>query len=335
MTPIPRPPMMNKRTRLLAAACLPLLAWAAAPAQAQDAWPSRPLRAVVPFPPGGGTDLVARALGEALARRLKQPVVVENKPGAATLIGADAVVRAAGDGYTLLISGSTTFSVNPALRTKLPYEPGRDLLPLALVARAPLALVVPSNSPWRSLSDLLRAAAAKPGAISYASFGAASGPQLAAGLLGLAAGVQMLEVPYKGSAAALTDLMGGQVQVGIDTVAATAPHIKAGKLRALAILGAVRSSMLPEVPTVAELKLPDAVFDAWYAVAVPGRTEPAVRERIEREIQAVLAEPALQASIRAQGMEPVFAGAQALRPLVDAEIARYRMLAHRAKIVVE
>ena len=140
---------------------------------------------------------------------------------------------------------------------------------------------------------------------------------------------------FRSSAAALTDVIGGQVQVGIDTVAAAAPQVKAGKLRALAIIGSVRSSLLPEVATVAELKLPDAVFDAWYAVALPGRTEAVLRQRIEGELKAVWAQPALLAGLRAQGMEPVFIGSAALQPLIDAEAARYRMLAHRARIVVE
>lgn len=308
---------------------------APAAAHAQEAWPARPLRLVVPFPPGGGTDIVARALGDTLAARLKQAVVVDNKPGASTLIGADAVAKAAGDGQTLLVSGSTTYTVNPALRARLPYDPARDLVPLALIARAPLTLVVPAASPWKNLNDLLAAARARPGEVSYASFGPGSGPQLAAGLLGLAAGVSWLEVPYKGSALALTDLIGGQVQVGIDTVAATAPHVKSGKLRALAIVGAARSPLLPGVPTVTELKLPEAVFDAWYAVAVPGRTDAELRKRIEGELRAAAAVPALQDTIRAQGMEPAFVGSDALKGLVDGEVARYRMLGHRARIVME
>ena len=324
-------PMLRRHLLVTLLATLP----AASAVQAQDAWPAKPLRLVVPFPAGGGTDIVARPLGDALAARLKQAVVVDNKPGAATLIGADAVAKAPGDGYTLLVSGSTTFTVNPALRKKLPYDPQRDLQPVAMIARAPLALLVRADAPWKRLDELVAAAKARPGQISYASFGTASGPQLAAALLGLAAGIELLEVPYKGSAAALTDVIGGQVQVGIDTVAAAAPQVKAGKLRALAIIGSVRSSLLPEVATVAELKLPDAVFDAWYAVALPGRTEAVLRQRIEGELKAVWAQPALLAGLRAQGMEPVFIGSAALQPLIDAEAARYRMLAHRARIVVE
>jgi len=305
------------------------------PALAQETWPARPVRLVVPFPPGGGTDIVARALGDTLAQRLKQPLVVDNKPGASTIIGADAVAKAAPDGYTLLVSGSTTFTVNPALRSKLPYDAARDLAPIGLIARAPLLLVVQSGSPWKTLGDLIAAAKARPGSISCANFGPGSAPQLAGGLLGLAAGIEMLDVPYKGSAAALSDLIGGQVQVAIDTAAAAAPHVRSGKLRALAVIGSVRSAMLPEVPTVTELKLPEAVFDGWYAVAAPGRADAALRQRIERELKAALGDPALQARIRAQGMEPVFVGGDALKPLIEAELARYRMLAHRAKIVVD
>ena len=226
--------------------------------------------------------------------------------------------RSAGQRPTLL----------PNLAGSLPNDLFAEILSLptlwVLIAKAPLALVVQAGAPYKNLGELLAAAKARPSAISYASFGPGSGPQLAAGLLGLSAGIEMLEVPYKGSAAALTDLIGGQVQVGIDTVAATAPHIKLGRLRALAIIGSVRS-----------MTLPDAVFDAWYAVAVPGRTEHALRARIERRMKAVLADPALQARIRDQGMEPTFVGADALRPMVDAEISRYCMLAHRARIVVE
>lgn len=326
---------MSIPLRLLFAAAAAMLLLAAATGGAQPAWPAGPVRLVVPFPPGGGTDMVARALGDTLAQQLGRPAVIDNKPGASTIIGTDAVAKAAPDGHTLLVSGSTTYTVNPALRRKLPYDAGRDLAPLGLIAKAPLALVVRSDAPWTRLGDLVAAAKAKPGGISYASFGPGSAPQLAAGMLGLAAGIEMLEVPYKGGAAALNDLLGGQVQVAIDTVAAAAPHVKAGKLRALAVIGSVRSTMLPEVPTVAELKLPEAVFDAWYAVAAPGRIEPALRQRIERELKTALADPALQARIRAQGMEPVFVPGDTLRPLIDAEVSRYRMLAHRAKIVVD
>jgi tripartite-type tricarboxylate transporter receptor subunit TctC len=293
------------------------------------------VRIVVPFAPGGGTDIVARALAGSLAARLKQPVVVENKPGAATIIGTEAVVRAEPDGYTVLLSGSTSFTVNPALRAKLPYDPVRDLAPVGIVTRAPLVLLVGADAPWATLADLIAAARARPGALNYATFGAGSGPHLAAALLEQAAGVQLQGVPYKGSAPALTDLMGGQIQIGIDTAAAASPHVKAGKLRALAVLGPGRSSVLPQVPTIVAAGYPDATFDAWYAVAVPAKVPQAVRDTLERAIAASMAEPALQQQMKAQALEPMFAGPAAMRARMEAEIAQYRALAHRAKIVVE
>ena len=318
----------TRRALCLAPLLLPLAAQA-------DTWPSRPIRIVVPFAPGGGTDIVARALGAALSARLKQPVAVENKPGGGTVIGADAVAKAEPDGHVLLVSGSTTFTVNPALRPRLPYDAQRDLVPVAMVARAPLVLVVSASSPWKTLPELLAAAKARPGGIAYATFGPGSGPQLAGALLGLEAGVQWLEVPYKGSAPALTDLLGGQLQMLIDTAASSGPQVRAGKLRALAVLGPARTATLPEVPSLTELKLPGAAFDAWYAVAAPGRMPAAARQVLEREVKAAMADASLQAAIRQQAMEPVFVGSDALRPLAEGEIARYRMLAHRARIVVD
>ncbi len=324
---------MNKRHllgALLAATLLPL-----APAHADEAWPARPIRLVVPFPPGGGTDLVARALGQKLSERLGQPVVIDNKPGASTIIGTDNVAKAAPDGYTLLLSGSTSYSVNPALRTRLPYDPVRDLAPIAIVARTPLVLVVAQGAPWQSVDQLVAAAKAKPQGIRYATFGAGSGPHLAGELFALAAGVKLQDVPYKGSAQAMLAVMGGEIEMGIDTVAAIAPHVKAGKLRALGIVGATRASLLPEVKTLAEQKLPDATFDAWYGFAAPARTPPAIVARLTREVTAVMADPTLQAQLRAQGMEPAAIGAAAFRAQMEGEIARYLALAHRAGIAPE
>ena len=300
-----------------------------------DAWPQRPVRMVVPFPPGGGTDVVARALAQKLAGRLGTAVVIDNKPGASTIIGTEAVVRADPDGYTLLVSGSTSYTVNPALRSKLPYDPAKDLVPVATVARAPLVLVVSASAPYKDLNALIAAAKAKPKSIHYATFGSGSGPHLAGALLEQAAGIQLQDVPYRGSSQSLIALMGGEIQLGIDTVAAAAPQVKAGKLRALAIAGKSRSSMLPGVPTVEELKLPDAVFDAWYAIAAPAKTPPSVIRRLVTEVEAVTRDSGLQEQMRTQGMEPVHLGPVATRAMIDDEIGRYRALAHRAKIVVD
>ena len=325
--------------RLLATLSLTLLCTSslltALPAAAQDSWPSRPVRLVVPFPPGGGTDIVARALGQKLASRLGKPVVIDNKPGASTIIGTEAVTKAEPDGYTLLVSGSTSYTVNPALRANLPYDPAKDLAPIALVARAPLVLVVNANAPYKTLADLLAAAKARPKGLNYYTYGAGSAPHLVGTLLEQAAGVSMQDVPYKGSSQALMALIGGEVQLGIDTVAAAAPHIRSGKLRGLAIAGAMRSSLFPDIATVNELKLPGAAFDGWYAMAAPARTPQAIVSRLQAEVTAIMADPDMQAQIRAQAMEPVNIGPAAVRKLIDEEITRCRAHAWRAKIVVE
>ena len=191
------------------------------------------------------------------------------------------------------------------------------------------------SAPCKNLNALIAAAKAKPTSIHYATFGSGSGPHLAGALLEQAAGIQLQDVPYRGSSQSLIALMGGEIQLGIDTVAAAAPQVKAGKLRALAIAGKSRSSMLPVVPTVEELKLPAAVFDAWYAIAAPAKTPPSVIRKLVAEVEAVTRDSGLQEQMRTQGMEPVHLGPVATRAMIDDEIGRYRALAHRAKIVVD
>ncbi|RZJ61429.1 MAG: tripartite tricarboxylate transporter substrate binding protein [Acidovorax sp.] len=327
------------RASLLSVA-LAVLAGVGSPSFAQtavqpDAWPQRSVRLVVPFPPGGGTDAVARALGQKLATRLGQPVVVDNKPGASTIIGTDSVVKAEPDGYTLLVSGSTSYTVNAALRPKLPYDPLKDLAPVAIIARAPLVVVVSATSPYKDLAGLLAAAKAAPKTINYATFGSGSAPHLVGALIEQAADVRLQDVPYRGSAQAMMGLIGGEIQMAIDTVASAAPHVRSGTLRALAIAGNERARALPTVPTVQELKLPDAAFDGWYAVAAPARTPAPIVDKLLKEVEAALRDPQLQEQIRAQGMEPVFIGPKAMHTAMDNEIGRYRALAHRAKIVVD
>lgn len=309
----------------LGAASLPL------PALAQS-WPARPIKLVVPFPPGGGTDASARIIGERLSVRLGQPVVIENKPGASTIIGVGAVTGAEADGYTLLFSGSSSFTVNPAVRPKLPYDPFKQLAPIALVARAPLVLVTSEANAYKSLQQLLDDASAKPGQLTYGTFGAGSGPHLVGEMLARAANAKLTPIPYKGSAEAVLALIRGDITLGIDTIASAAPHIQAGKLRPLAVVADKRSPQLPQVPAYGELKLSQALFDAWYAIAAPAATPAPVRDALLRALTEVMKEPEVRTRLAAQSMDATLLGPKALRELMDEEVTRYRAAAARAGI---
>ncbi|MGJ7498045.1 Bug family tripartite tricarboxylate transporter substrate binding protein [Variovorax sp. RT4R15] len=307
---------------LLAASVLPSLA------QAQ-AWPVKPIKLIVPFPPGGGTDLAARIIAERLAARLGQPVVIENRPGASGAIGIVSVIASAPDGHTLLFSGSSSFTVNPVVRSKVGYDPFKQLSPVAMVARAPLVLVTAGEGPFKSLKDLLAKARATSGGVRYATFGAGSAPHLAGELLAGAAGVPLAAVPYKGSAEAVIGVIQGDVGLGIDTMAAMNPHLRSGKLRALAVVSEKRSALMPQVPAYGELQLQPALLDAWYAVAGPAGLPPAVKEALLKALGSVMAEPEMRHKLLQQSMEPVLLGPTALTEVMDSEIARYRALVVR------
>jgi len=325
---------LNKRQFLAHLAAVGTLPLAPTFAQANTNWPNKPVRLIVPFGPGGGTDMVARAIGQHLGERLGQAFIIENKPGAATAIGAQTVTKAAPDGYTLLLSGASTYSVNPALR-KLPYDPLTDLMPVAIVADAALVLLVHTSSSHKTLAELITAAKAAPGELRYATFGPGTAPHLSAELLAAAAGITMQDIPYKGSAQALMGLLAEEVQIDIDTVAAALPHVQAGKLRALAVMGAKRSTLLPQVATVTELGHPDAVFEGWYALAAPAKTPPDIIAKLAAETQAVMQDKQLQVHLQQQGLDATYRDSAAFKEQMQNEIARYRALVKQAGIVVE
>lgn len=320
----------TRRTALLAAAAA--ASGLAFPSAFAQAWPSRPIKLIVPFPAGGGTDIVARLLAERLGQALGQSVVVDNRPGAGTAIGAAAVANAAADGHTLLFSGSTTFTVNPAVRRNLSYDPFKQLQPLGLVARAPLVVVTAANSPYADLPALLAAAKAQPGTLNYATFGAGTGPHLVGEMLAYARSARMTAVPYKGSADALVGILRGDVQMGVDTLASAKGQIDQGKLRALAVISEKRTPLMPQVPSLGELGLGYALFDAWYALAAPAGLEPAVAARLEKTLATIAADADFGQKLSQQSMDGDWLAPAGLKALMDREVTRYRAAVARSGI---
>lgn len=320
---------MKTRTLLttLALATLALSFGLAAPtaALAQDAYPNRPIKIVVPFPPGGAADGFARLIGQKLSEAWSQPVVVDNKAGAGGQIATQAVTTAPADGYTLLVV-TVGHAVNPSLYARLPYDTERDLLPVAQLANVPSVLVVNPAVPAQNARELFALAKAQPGKLAYASSGTATTSHVSAALMTSMAGLDMLHVPYKGSAPALTDLIGGQVQVMIDPLVSTAQHVKSGKLRALAITSARRSSLVPDLPTLAEAGLPGYDFAAWFVLLAPAGTPPAVVSKLNQQVQRSLGAADVKERYAVMGAEPGQGSPADLQTFINAEIKRYAQL---------
>lgn len=290
------------------------LALAAPFAQAQaPTWPRQPVALVVPFPAGGPTDAMARALAQKLGDRLGQAVVVENKGGAGGSIAAEVVARAAPDGHTLFFGTTGTLAINPSLYAKLRYDPVKDFAPVSLMATTMNVLVVNPDVPAKTLSDLVKLAKAKPGTITYGSAGNGSSNHLSGELFRSTAGVQVNHIPYKGSAPALVDLLGGRLTMMFDTIAQQTQNVAAGKVRALAVTGPQRSPLLPDVPTAQEAGLKDFDVTIWYGVLAPAGTPASVVERLAREIGAVMSGEDMKKRMQADGAEA--------RPTTPAEFA--------------
>ncbi len=304
-------------------------AWAA------DApYPSRPIQLVIPFPPGGATDVAGRLLAKALEAKLGQPVVADNRAGAGTVIGASFVAKAPPDGHTLLVSSGTTFTVNPAIQPKLPYDAVKSFEPVGLVARTGLILLANKDVPAANPKEFVALAKASPGKLAFASFGNGSTAHFTGELLAHVTGTKLLHVPYKGSAPAMTDLMGGQVPFAVDTVAAAIPQLKGGKIKAIAVTTAKRSTLLPDVPTFAEsgYKL-DA--DTWLAVVAPRGLPPAVKAKLETALSEVMAQPEVRDKLVASGFEPGYQNGAAVEALIQKELPLMRETAQRAHITAD
>ena len=293
---------------------IPFVALAALAPQAQaQAYPRQPVSLVVPFPAGGPTDAMARLLAQKLGERLGQQVVVDNRGGAGGTLAAEAVARAKPDGHTLFFGTTGTLAINPSLYPKLRYDPVKDFAPVSLMATTMNVLVVHPGVQAQSLGDLVKLAQAKPGDMTYASAGNGSSNHLSGELFKARAGIQLTHVPYKGSAPALVDLFGGRVSMMFDTVAQQAPHIAAGKVRALAVTGAKRSPLLPGVPTAQEAGLKDFDVTIWFGVLAPAATPAPVVDRLNREIVAVMSTDEMRQRMQAEGAEA--------RPTTPAEFA--------------
>jgi tripartite-type tricarboxylate transporter receptor subunit TctC len=299
-----------------------LLCVAATQAFAQ-AYPAKPLKMIIPYPPGGGNDTLGRLFAIKLSDRLGQPVVVENRPGAGTLIGSEAAAKSAPDGYTILLSSIATHALSPNLYSKVPYDPVKDFAPITLLGIAPTVLVVRNDLPAKDLAEFVAAAKAKPGGFTYASGGNGTPPHINGEVFKAVAGVDLLHVPYKGGGPALVDLMAGRVDVMLDTAASAMPHVRSGKLRALAISGPRRSAEYPDLPTFAEAGLPQYDTNAWYSVHAPAGTPPEIVRRLNAELVASLKEPDVQARFKQLSTDAVGNSPEEFAAFVRAELDKY------------
>jgi len=299
----------------LSGALLPSIAGA-------QAWPAKPVRIVVGFPPGGTNDLLARILAPRLAETLGQQVLVDNRGGANSIIGTDHVARSAPDGYTLLLN-SVVMAINPALHRNLQHDPVADFAPIGLLATGHLVLVVHPSLPARSVKELIALARARPQDLSYASSGSGGSPHLAMELLKVSAGVQILHVPYKGTGPAFTDLLGGQVTVMFAPILPAQPHVRAGKLRALAIGSAARTPSLPDVPTVAEAALPGFEASGWFGMFAPARTPREIVDRLNGDLGRILQIRDVREKLVGQGADPLGGSPDDLARYLKAEIAKW------------
>jgi len=304
------------------------------PVCAQE-YPRKVIRLIVPFAPGGGNDTVARAIAQSAGASLGQSVVVDNRPGAGGMLGAQLAAKSPPDGYTLFLGGVGSHAVNPNLHARLPYDPVKDFAPITLIASAPSVLVVHPSLPARTLAEFTALAKASPGRINYASNGNGSSAQLAAVLYESMTGVRMVHVPYKGLAPALVDLLAGEVQAMFSSVVAIVPSIKAGRLRALAVTGRRRAALLPEVPTLDEAGVPGYEAGSWYGILAPAGTPQAIVAKLHEAIVRALAQPEVRERLVSEGAEVIGSTPEAFAAHITAELARMGKLIRDAGIRME
>ena len=306
--------------------CLSLAFAGAAFAQS---YPTKPVKIIVAFTPGSATDIVSRLVADSFTRSMGQTFIVENRPGAGGIIGTEAAKNAPPDGYTLTACPSGPFGINPGIYSKLPYDPVKDFEPIATLGTVPIALVVNETSPFKSVSDLVAAAKAKPGSLTFASSGAGGPQHMSAEMFMLLTGIKMVHVPYKGNAPALTDVLGGQVDVLFSPINSALPHIRAGKLRALAVANDQRVPSLPDVPTLAEAGVPGYKSEIWIGLFAPARTPQDIIDKIAAEVARMQAQGDVKQQLAGQGIDPLGNSPAQVSNLIKADLARW------AKVIKE
>jgi tripartite-type tricarboxylate transporter receptor subunit TctC len=334
---------MNRCTRVVGVGCMLACASAGA-AQAQrgaavdGAYPARPIRIVVPSAPGGGTDIVARLVGQALQERWGQTLVVDNRGGAGGIPAVAMVAKnSAPDGYTMCVGSNGHLSFAPAIHRHLSFDPQKDLTPVSLAANQAFVVAAGASVPAASMQELIALAKAKPGTLRYGSGGTGTASHLGTELLQLKSGISLLHVPYKGTGPGMTALLGGEIQVLLVGLATVLPYVrgKSDKLKVFAVTGAQRSPAAPEIPTIAESGVPGYAFDVWYGVVFPGGTPRAIVQKTNAELRSVLALPALRERFAAGGLEPVSNTPEEFRDLIRSEVPRWKEVARLAKIQVD
>jgi len=303
------------------------------PVAAQQAYPSKPIHIIVPFPPGGSVDPMARMAAQKLAEKWGQSVIVENRAGGNAIIGTDAVAKAAPDGYTILVAGSPHV-ISPSLLTT-PYDAIRDFAPVATIAASRHVLVLNPSLPANNLQELIALAKSKPGQLNYSSSGSGNTNRLAAELFSMLAGVKMQHIPYKGAGPAITDLIGGQVQLSFQIPISVIPHIKSGKLKAIAISGASRASALPQVPTFAEAGMPDYELAGWTGILAPAGTPKEIVDKISSEMARVLAMPEINEKLVNQGLEAFISTPEQFAAMMQADMVKFAKIIKAANIQKE
>ncbi|MBQ1761332.1 MAG: tripartite tricarboxylate transporter substrate binding protein [Aquincola sp.] len=326
--------MTLNRRLVLALAALPL-ATSPLALHAQAGYPNKPIKLIVPFPPGGNVDLSARILAPELARELGQPVIVENKAGASGTLGLDAVAKSAPDGYTLGIASPVNHLAAPSLYPKLPYDSIKDFTPVGLIASVPMVLAVGPSSPAKSVNELLALARSRPGAMTMASAGSGSGNHIVGELFQEATGVQFVHVPYKGSAPANTDLAGGHVDLHFDQLSSVLPLLQGGRLRALAVTTARRSSLLPDVPTLAEAGVPRFDASTTLGLVLPGKATPELATRLNQALDKVLLQPAVKEQFARLGADVKPGTPAEYADFIRSEIARTAKIVKAARITLD